>query len=289
MSVSELIIAIEKFAALTQDLSTADLERPWAWQDYDEGLRFAFFRTYEELRELAARMGTARISSGLPRSTAQHILAQHHAAYRDLDAILIGVSDADGERRPAAEEWPLRRTLTHIIGAERSFFAIISDALERERRHDDRPLEMTDEAWETFWAGDPFDQLREEAPLSQLRAYFEGLHERVIREFADIQEAELHTPVVFWESEPMPVEFRLHRFDSHLHQHSIQVEKTLNAIGLSPNEAKRLLRRVYASLAEVEGYRIGAWDLNATACQQVAEGITARTADIAAILDEKPS
>ena len=65
---------------------------------------------------------------------------------------------------------------------------------------------------------------------------------------------------IFWESTPMPLEFRLHRFDAHLRQHTIQIEKTLKAIGLPFTEAKRLLRLIYAALADVENQAIGLED-----------------------------
>ena len=88
-----LIQAVEKFAAVTYGLSDDNLDRAWSWWAYDEGVRFAFFRVYEELRELAATLITERTTRGKPITTAQHSLAQYHAAYRDLQAVLIGVDD----------------------------------------------------------------------------------------------------------------------------------------------------------------------------------------------------
>jgi len=41
-------------------------------------------------------------------------------------------------------------------------------------------------------------------------------------------------------------------------QHTVQIDKTLVALGLMPSESKQLLRRIYAALAEVEGIMIGA-------------------------------
>ena len=38
--------AVQRFAELTQSVSDIDLEHAWVWGDYDEGLRFAFFRMY---------------------------------------------------------------------------------------------------------------------------------------------------------------------------------------------------------------------------------------------------
>ena len=57
--------AVERFANLTQDVTDSDLDREWAWGAYEsEGIRFAFFRTYEELRELAVRMVAERAALG---------------------------------------------------------------------------------------------------------------------------------------------------------------------------------------------------------------------------------
>ena len=82
----------------------------------------------------------------------------------------------------------------------------------------------------------------------------------------------------------MSLRFRLHRFDSHLRQHIIQVEKTLASIGYPINEAKSLLRHVFAALADVEGATIGARDTGWELCQVAAKKISERREEIAAIL-----
>ena len=93
MKETTLIQAVEKFTAITHKLSDDDLELPWTWRAYNEGVRFAFFRAYEELRSLAAVLITERTTLGKPITTAQRALAQYHAAYRDLQAVLIGVDE----------------------------------------------------------------------------------------------------------------------------------------------------------------------------------------------------
>ena len=276
--------AVEGFALLTCSLPDADLERAWAWGAYDEGVRHAFFRTYEELRELAAQLGAQRAGSPNPQTRAQRILAQYHAAYRDLQALLLGIGDEDAQRAPSEEDWPLRKVMRHIIRSERTFFAITAYALDRFRSGDERPMEMPDEAWEAFWAGDAFGQMEENEPLSGLLAYYDSLHLRVLGELASIGEDELNAPSMFWEGAPMPVQFRLHRFDSHLRQHSVQVEKTLDMLGLTPNEARRLLRLVYAALAEAEGIQVGAPELGAENCWLLSQGIQERGQEIQGII-----
>jgi hypothetical protein len=281
-----LIKSVEDFVAVTQDCNQTDLEREWTWGDYSEGVRFSFFRVYEELRTLAARLSTLRASSGNPVTTAQHILAQHHASFRDLKAVFLGVSDEAGVTAPAEGDWSLREVLVHIIAAERTFFAINLDALKCVRTRGRTPPEMTDDAWDTFWSGDDFQNMKENAPVSALMAYYENLHSRVIKEFSGIRDSELHTPVIFWESKAMPLEFRLHRFDAHLRQHTIQAEKTVLAVMGVPSEAKQLARIVLAALAEVEGILFGLESISEADQVSVADRITDYTTEIAVVLTE---
>lgn len=277
MGADRLESAVLEFAELTCNLQDQALDREWAWQDYDEGVRFAFFRNYEDLCTLAARLEAGRSA---PFSEAQRILAQYHGAYRDLQALLLGIDDDLAMQEPAEGEWPLSNVLVHMIQAEGTFFAIVYYTLERQRSTDASPLEMPDEAWDAFWASDPFEQLKEKGRFSELLAYYDQLHHRVLKAFAGIKDDELQLPVVFWESTPMPVRFRLHRFDSHMRQHTIQVQKTLDMLGRRPNEARRLLRLIYNALAKVESTRLGDDKSGEEDCQKLASQLMARTKEI---------
>lgn len=291
--------SIENFARATFMRNDADLEREWTWEEYDEGVRFAFFRTYEELRDLAAELMAQREQMGRPRSLAQHRLAQYHAAYQDLRAVVLGVDDELASRAPAEGEWPLRDTLAHMIRSERAFFAVTHYGVERVRAQargePELPIALSDEGWDEFWqaANDTFDTLREDGPFSALLEYFSGLHQRIVAYFADLTDSELEAPSVFWESTPMPVAFRLHRFDSHLRQHTIQIEKSLQQLVGPPNEARRLLRLLYAALAEAEGTQImaaasGVAGFGTPLCESLAGEIARRTEEIVEVLESQP-
>src|SRR5260221_4658057 len=93
MSQTVLTQAVEAFARVGVKYSDAKLENEWKWGDYAEGVRFSFFLTYQELREVAAQTAVQRAINGPAITWPQRILAQHHAAYRDLCAILVSVSD----------------------------------------------------------------------------------------------------------------------------------------------------------------------------------------------------
>jgi hypothetical protein len=283
---TSLARAVQRFASVTLPMPDSELDREWAWGAYDsEGVRFAFFRTYEELSELAAKTLAERAVKGLGPSAAQWILAQYHAAYRDLQAVLLGIGGNEAEQAPAEGEWPLRRVVAHIVGADMGFYGVVRYALDRHRSGDGRPAEIPDEAWDTI-LGQDVSSIEEtlDGPPEGIQSYHQVLHERVLNEFADISEEELAAPSIYWEGQEMSLRFRLHRFDSHLRQHIVQIEKTCAGIGRPPSEAERLLRLIFSALAEVEGTAIGAWEVGAGWRDEVAGVISARADEIAELL-----
>jgi hypothetical protein len=270
------------FGAVCQGLSDAELACEWVWRAYNEGVRFAFFRTYEELRQLAATLVTERLAAGALITGAQWALAQYHAAYRDLQAVLLGVGDDLLDRPPAEGEWPLRAILGHVQAVDRQFFARIRHAVERQRRGDGDPVQMPDSEVEVFVGSwDDFESMMDGETLAGILAHHDALHERIVHELADLGEEELGAPSLWWEGYEVPVQFRLHRLDSHLRQHTVQVQKTLDLLGYGSSEARRLLRLIYEALAQVEGVTIGTWDLVKDRRHQLAAAITSRAGEIA--------
>lgn len=276
---------MEAFASYFQQQPDAMLERTWAWGAYDsEGVRFALFRTYEQLRELAVKVTAERIARWQPISPAQHILAQYHAAYRDLQASLLGPPDGIQEQAPSEGEWTLRQVLAHIVGAEIGFYVATRYALDRHRSGAIQPANIPESAWNDLVPdASSVDEILD-GPWEGIRAYHEALHQRILNEFAGISADELAVPSLYWEGYELPLRFRLHRFDSHLRQHTIQVDKTLASLRPAPSEARRILRLVYAALAEAEGTAIGAWNLARDVWHETSEEISARTGEIAGIL-----
>lgn len=287
MTEISLVQAVEKFVALTYELTDDDLERAWSWRAYNEGVRYAFFRTYEELRELAARLIAERTTRGKPITTAQYTLAQYHHAYRHLQAILIGFDDDLVDTPPAKGDWPVRMILGHIIAAEREFFARIWHAVERFRKGEEEPVEMSQEEVSEFVGGyEEFERTMNRLSIPGIMAYYDSLHKRVLRELNAIRGLELEAPSLWWEEVPITVEFRLHRLDSHLRQHTIQLEKTKISLQGPPSEAMRLLRLIYSALADVDAAIIGAWDLGKGQWQEAAARISQRTDEIKQVLEE---
>jgi hypothetical protein len=292
MTELNLTQAVEKFALITCHLSDDDLESEWTWRAYSEGVRYAMFRTYEELRTLAAVMIAERTTKGSPITTAHHALAQYHTAYRDLQSLLVGLDDSLLDQPPVRNEWPLRVILGHTIAAEREFFARIWHAVQQHRQADftedalPKAVEMTpDEVAEFVGNFEDFERTMNRLSFSGIMAYYDSLHKRVLRELTDIKAFELEAESMWWEEMPFTVEFRLHRLDAHMRQHTVQVEKTLDALGQPPAEARRLLRLIYAALADVDRVIIGDWNVGKAQRRELAGKISVRADEVAAIFE----
>jgi len=274
----QLTQAIENFASLMLPLSEKELERKWVWKDHDEeGIRFAFFVTLQELRQLAVILSTYR-PKPMP---AQHILSQYHAAYLDLQAALLGLSEDDSNKPPAEGEWPVRRVYAHILGADIGFTAFIRFALERHRKGNWTPDKLSDEDADRLvgMTDEEYEKLMGDT-LETMQKYHRTFHPEIIQDLGQITDIELDLPSTFWEETHFPIRHRLHRYEAHYAQHIIQIDKTLAAIGQTPSESKRLLRKVYAAFAEVEGMMIGVENLDETVIRATASSIRERSGEI---------
>ena len=275
MSTTELAIAVKAFADVGVRIPEPELEREdWEWRSYD-GLRFAYLLTYQQLRELASATTTERLAQAQPPSTAHRILAQYTGAYRDLHGALAGVNDSEIDVPPAEDEWPLRAVIGHMMHVQAAFLAIITYAVERQRTGDGRPVEISQAEVDRRRGTQNYD-----GTLAELMGRYDELHRRVITELADIGEDELAAPSLWWEGWEVETRFRMHRFDAHLREHLIQVDKTLAGIGHPPTEPERLVRLIYNALGEAEGAGIGAPTVLGDRRRELAEEISARAQDI---------
>jgi hypothetical protein len=279
--------AVSQLAAATHLFTDADLGQPYAWRKHEEGVRFALLGTTQELRDLAVQLMQERAQKGLPVTAVQRVLAQNHAGFRDLQAVLFGISDENYSQEPAPGEWPLRYVLGHIVGAERRFFSLALSGLAY-KRVGQTPPPLPDDAPETLVGPyAEFRELMEQGTLAGMMAHFQGMHFRSWEEFGGLSDEELAAPSpLWWEEETYSIQYRLHRFEAHLRQHLIQAEKTLDQLGKPQTEAKRLLRLVNNALAEVEALTIGAADVGISKQQALAQTIQQRADEVTAVTQQ---
>ena len=240
--------AVEDLVRAAVNLPDEAMDRPWAWGAYEEeGLRFALLMTHHELRDLANRLLAARDRARRPMGESERIRAQYHEAYRDLTGLLHRVSDDELDREPAPGQWPIREVLQHMIGATYGFSAVVRWALECHASG--KPLDLPSrEEWAHY--RDVPERVAEGDVRAVAASLFDA-HRRARAAMALVADDQLELPSRFWDGD-MPLRFRLHRFEEHLRQHTIQLEKTLLGIAHPATEAERLVRLVHNALAGVE-------------------------------------
>jgi hypothetical protein len=238
--------------------------------------------TLQELHQLAVKLAAGRE----PLTQAQRILGQYHAQFMDLQAALLGLFSQDSERAAAEGEWPVRRVYAHVLGTEINFSLVVRYALEKHRagiwtpekiseQDETRISGMTEEHFKALTYG----------PLNGMLEYHRDFHPMLLADLGRIRDDELELPSTFWEDTRFPIRHRLHRFTAHLVQHTVQIDKTLAAIGLAPTETKRLIRYVYAALAQAEAALIGTGPDPGSACSEAAKAINVRVKEIQTILE----
>jgi uncharacterized damage-inducible protein DinB len=149
---------------------------------------------------------------------ALRILTLAQISYGRLLGLLAGIDDAILDRAPAEGEWSLRETLAHAIGVERSYRANTQHAL---IRGDDEPLTLPADRRPK---PDPADT---SGGVLDILAAFATRRAETDAALAGLSEAQLVRPSK-WGSydveHHVDVRFRLHRFASHIVEHTVQCE-----------------------------------------------------------------
>lgn len=289
MHLDPLFTAITQLAETSQAFSDVDLAQPFHWHKHGEGVRLALIGTHHELRDLAATLANLRQKQGIPVTLAQRVLGQYHLAYRELQATLLGITDEQYDQEPDVGEWPLRVVLGHIVEAERAFFTLIHYGLaQQNKKGAERPFTLPPgEVDRITGNSDAFYDIADNQPLAALQSYYATFHQRVLDELVDVTDAQFLGPSpVWWEGEEYSLQYRLHRFEAHLRQHHIQIEKTLLLLNRPMSEAHHLLRLVYRALARVESSLFGASELGTAEQRKLAKTIQERTAIIRQIVSD---
>ena len=270
--------AVEALVRATIDLPDTEMDRAWVWREYDEeGLRFALLLAQHELRDLAVRLAAMRPN---PASQAQRILGQYHHAYRDLSGALAGLRDEDLDRVLREGEWSVREVLEHMLGAEYGFLGVVQYALAPARPDDP---DKADERWASWREEHGYRAPKTlEGGIADVRNAMFEIHRRVLRELDGLSDALLERDASFWDGEK-PIRFRMHRFEAHMIQHTVQIDKTLVWIDRAPTEANRLVRILYRDLAAVEMLVSNAFGQKER--DEVAKTIGDRAAEIAGAPD----
>lgn len=278
--------AVSMLAKASHSLTERDLSQPWQWHAHREGVRFALIGTYHELRTLAVKCHQEHLRRRQTMTAVHQALTFHHATYRDFQAVLLGVPDDLLDQDPAPGEWSLRRIMAHIVYVECFFFTLVHDGLIHARTGAERPSLSNEHIAAIIPDYNNLETIIEQLTRAPLLTFYDKLHQRIWDQFNDMSDEDLLVPSPWWEEKPVTLGWRLHRFDAHLREHTIQIEKSLAALDVPLPEGRRQLRRVYGALADVASKTLGADDVCRSECSELAEAIQARTEEITAVLQQ---
>jgi hypothetical protein len=230
---AEVDVTLERFAALDEK----ELAQPWLYLGKPTDVRYALYRAIEETQE-ALVSAAAR-----PHPESRRILSLAQRAFGDLRGLLVGLPPDLLDEVPRAEEWSVRELLRHIIVTEGRYAVQTRYAVERA---DTDPMRV---------AGDELPtpaQTDVTGSISEVLTRVGDARAETDRRLGDLAPAAMARPTQ-WVQHDVDVRFRLHRFASHLVEHTVQCEKTLATLGWRMTEGRRIVRRLTGLLGEVEG------------------------------------
>jgi hypothetical protein len=225
--------ALSGFAALDEEA----LARPWAWRDKPMDVRSALYFTLEDAQAAHARVAAER------HPESRRILSLAQRAFGDLRGLLIGLPADLLDTAPRPGQWPMRETLRHMLFIERRY-AI--QALYATERTDDQPMRISDDRLPTA------AQMDVSGDVGAILGRMAEARAETNRRLGDVAPAAMTRPTI-WVHYEIDVRFRLHRFASHVVEHTIQCEKILEALGWRPTEGRRIARELSALVGEIEG------------------------------------
>jgi uncharacterized damage-inducible protein DinB len=222
--------------ALARLARISDLTARWRWRDVDPPA-LAGYALYNALEE--EQMAVAALAPD--GDEASRILTLAQVAFGRLRGLLAAIDDDLLDRAPAEGEWSVRETLVHTIGVERSYRANTQHALVR---RDDEPLTLTAERRPQ---PDPADT---SGGVLDILAAFSARRAETDAALAGLDASEMVRPSQ-WGPYEVPhridVRFRLHRFASHIVEHTVQCEKTMDALGVTLNDPRAVVRSIGAT------------------------------------------
>jgi hypothetical protein len=251
--------AVEGFDRRLRAIDDQALDLFWAWETYDEeGVRFGILRTTEQVGDAAVEIAARRAEAGAGPSRGQRILGRYLVAWRELWSV-ADRADSALDIPPMEGEWPLRTILDHVVDGDLGFLVTIRNGLNQHRAGIHEPARVSsDEVWLAL-AEVSESSVRAvfEGSLDDIRAFHRVVRDRIVDRLGSIDDEELDAHSAFWDGN-RPNRFRIGRIESHMRQHTIQIEKAVQATIGPPREVERLLRLLARATGDVEAAAVGA-------------------------------
>jgi hypothetical protein len=241
-------------AAATADylaIPEAAITKRWLWdgRDHGDGVRYGIYRGAETIEVAAARLDAAL--AGAPARPPGAIRGSAATVARwALQGRLAGLDDAILDGVPKPGEWSAREVMAHTIDGQRSYGAFTRWWL-LQPLGESRPSRVTPEAEAALDRELPGEAAEGAGTLAEIRARFDTVLDEWALRLAELDAAALAAPAM-WSGIPVDIDFRLGRWASHIREHTVQLDKTLDWLGYAPSEPARIVRDLHAAWGRLE-------------------------------------
>ncbi len=222
------------------------LAAPSDWRGKPGGMKLRLFALSEGDESRRVQIEQIVQSAGSLLSAAQLALIIAGETRGRLLGALIGLSEEQFDQAPADGEWSVRKTLGHVIATDQRYAIAVKFALERERSGVGGPLRPPNSALPAIDG-----EALAGGTLADVIGRLADVREAVARELTTVPDELLAAPTN-WVQWDLDVRFRIHRFAAHDREHTIQVVRSLRAIGFAQSEAQMLLADAAASRGALE-------------------------------------
>ena len=243
--------AVEKAARMTIGVPESALTTVWLFRgiDTEDGVRYGLYRAAETIEAASSELEAAL--AGAPARAAASVRAAPATVARwKLQGRLAALDDEILDRMPREGEWTARQTLAHTIVGQRSY-GMYSRWWLSQPVGEGRPARVTDEAEAEMDAAMGPDEANGAGSVAEIRARLDAALDEWSLRFASLEPDALAATAT-WAGVPVDIDFRLGRWASHIDEHTIQLDKTLDWLGYQPTEPVRIARDLYEAWGRLE-------------------------------------
>jgi hypothetical protein len=243
--------AVAEAAAVFLAVPDELLTRTWLFRgvDTEDGVRYGMYRGAETVEAASAELEAA-LAGAPARAPAAIRIAPSTIARWGLQGRLIALDDTVLDPVARDGEWTVRRTLGHVIDGQRSYgwFTRWWLSLPPGERRPSRPTADAEAASERDLPGEIAEG---EGTLLELRSRLDAVLDEWALRFAGLDSATLAASAS-WAGVAVDIDFRLGRWASHIAEHTIQIDKTLDWLGYQPTEPARIVRQLFEAWGRLE-------------------------------------
>jgi len=240
-------------AAATDYLAIPDaaLTKVWLFRgvDPEDGVRYGIYRGGETIEVAEAELEAA-LAGAPARAPGAIRSAPATIARWALQGRLAALDDAMLDRVPREGEWTLRQTLAHTIGGQRGY-GVFTRWWLSQPLGEARPARISPEADAALDRELPPEASEAEGSVADIRTRLDQVLDEWAIRVADLDDSALAASAM-WSGVPIDIDFRIGRWASHIREHTLQIDKTLDWLGYQPSEPARIVRDMLTTWGRLE-------------------------------------